>query len=181
MSAVRIIQFVCFETTLDRDQFINKWEQYTSSANSNKNVTLQQSEQNGVFKYIAQHRFADGDFNFVFTKGKRSSRIPEVGIREKQVGGYLALQFNRKGDPANDEYKVFAFVTNPQTDLAVFNQLCAKNNLNIYEAYYENSQYAYILEFFVKKSAEAALLEQLHNKHLTEAGTYRACRLQQHA
>jgi hypothetical protein len=140
--------------------------------------TLQQSENNGVFKYIAQHRFADGDFNFVFTKGKRSSRIPEVGIREKQVGGYLALQFNRKGEAAAGESKVFAFISNPQTDLAAFNQLCSKNNLNIYEAYYENCQYAYILELFVKNTAEQALLEQLHLLQVTEAGTYKECMLQ---
>ncbi|MBL0358652.1 MAG: hypothetical protein IPP72_18100 [Chitinophagaceae bacterium] len=178
MSVIRIVQFVCFETTLDSDQFINKWEQYTRSANSNTNVTLQQSEKNGVFRYIAQHRFSNGDFNFTFTKAKRSSRIPEVGIREKQVGGYSALQLNRNGGAHADECKVFAFITDTQTDLAVYRELCAKSNLNIYEAYYENCQYAYILEFFVKKTAAAEFAEELTRQHVAETGIYKERMLQ---
>jgi hypothetical protein len=178
MSAEMIVQFVCFETTLNSEQFINKWEQYTRSAKSNANVTLQQSEKNGQFSYIAQHRFADGDFNFVFTKGKRSSRIPEVGIREKQAGGYLALQLNRKGDVATGEYKVFVFITDPQTDLSVYRGMCQANDLNIYEAYYENCQYAYILEYFIKKSAVEELIEKLHARHVADTGIYKPCMLQ---
>jgi len=178
MSVTRIVQFVCFETTLASDQFINKWEQYTRSANSNDDVTLQQSEKNGVFRYIAQHRFSIGDFNFTFTKAKRSSRIPEVGIREKQAGGYAALQLNRKGEAHADECKIFAFITDPQTDLAAYRLLCLKSNLNIYEAYYENCQYAYILEYFVKRSAESSLMEQLTGLHVADAGTYKECMLQ---
>ena len=55
------VQFVCFETTLDREQFIKRWEQYNHSLNSNVDVTLQQSEENGTFKYIAQHHLASAE------------------------------------------------------------------------------------------------------------------------
>ena len=164
MSTEKIVQFVCFETTLKSDQFIPKWEDYTRSDNSNTAVTLQQSEKNNVFRYIAQHRCGAGGFQFLFTKGKKTSRIPEVGIREKQAGGY--------------ECKVFVFVTNPQTDLNLYKKLPVSAKLNIYEAYYENCQYAYILEYFVKNKFSAELLELLKQQDAAEIGVYKECALQ---
>ena len=152
MRADKIVQFVSFETTLDRDQFISKWEEYTRSANSDSDVTLQQSEKNGHFRYIAQHRCSAGEFQFIFAKTRRTSPTPEVGIREKQAGGYSTLQAERMGDTQGGETKIFAFLTNPQTDLSLYKQLVNPSKLNIYEAYYESCQYAYILEYFVKKS-----------------------------
>lgn len=178
MSTEKIVQFVCFETTLNSIQFIPKWEDYTRSDNSNADVTLQQSEKNNVFRYIAQHRCASGGFQFVFTKGKKSSRIPEVGIREKQAGGYSVLQVERKDDARADESKIFVFLVNPQTDLSTYKKLPVSNKLNIYEAYYENCQYAYILEYFVKNKFSAELLDQLNQQETAEIGVYQECILQ---
>ena len=177
MRSEKIVQFVCFETTLNSEQFIPKWEDYTKSENSNADVTLQQSEKNEVFKYIAQHRCSPGGFQFVFTKGKKSSRIPEVGIREKQAGGYSVLQIERKDDVHSDESKVFAFIISPQTDLDVYKQLKVSAKLNIYEAYYENCQYAYILEYFVKTKLSSELLVQLKQLETAEVGLYKECAL----
>ena len=178
MSTEKIVQFVCFETTLKSDQFIPKWEDYTRSDNSNTAVTLQQSEKNNVFRYIAQHRCGAGGFQFLFTKGKKTSRIPEVGIREKQAGGYSVIQTERKDDANADECKVFVFVTNPQTDLNLYKKLPVSAKLNIYEAYYENCQYAYILEYFVKNKFSAELLELLKQQDAAEIVVYKECALQ---
>jgi hypothetical protein len=174
----KTVQFVCFETILDTERFITQWEHFIRSANSDVDVTLQQSEKNGVFKYIAQHRYAAGEFQFVFTKATRSSRIPEVEIKAKQAGGYSILQLERPTDTHANESKVFAFIINPQTDLSVYKQLSSLGKLNIYEAYYENCQYAYILEFFVKNKNVAELMEQLKLQEVTEARVYKECVLQ---
>ena len=81
MRTGKIVQFVCFETTLDTEQFIRRWEDYKRSVNSDLDVILQQSQKDGVYKYIAQHYCAKGEIQFDFTKAPRSSRIPQVGIR----------------------------------------------------------------------------------------------------
>jgi len=112
MGEVKIVQFVCFETTLNTEQFIVQWEQYNRSVNSDVDVTLQQSGSDGVYKYIAQHRCAAGELQFVFTRAKKTSRLPEAEIKAKQLGGYLVVQAERINDAHPDESKVFAFLTN---------------------------------------------------------------------
>ena len=174
----KTVQFVCFETTLDTERFISQWEHFTRSANSDVDVTLQQSEKNGVFKYIAQHRYAAGEFQFVFTKATRSSRTPEIEIKAKQAGGYSILQLERSTDARADESKIFVFLTNSQTDLALYKQLSIAGKLNIYEAYYENCQYAYILEFYVKNKNAAELMAQLKLLEPNEVRIYKECILQ---
>jgi len=178
MRTGKIVQFVCFETTLDTEQFIKRWEEYSRSINSDLDVTLQQSEKDGLFRYIAQHRCAAGELQFVFTQAKRSSRTPQVGIKTKQAGGYSILQSERMNDAHADESKVFAFLIYPQTDLNVYRQLSAHSKLNIYEAYYENCQYAFILEFFLKNKYVTELLEQLKQYDAAEIGIFKECILQ---
>lgn len=178
MGMDKIVQFVCFETILDSELFIKQWEQYNRSANSDEDVTLQQSEKKSIFKYIAQHRNVSGEFKFVFTKSGKSSRTPEVEIKAKQAGGYSILQAERKDNVFTNEIKVFAFLGNPQTDLNIYKQLSSSGKLNIYEAYYENCQYAYILEFFVKKELAEDLLAQLKLNDITDTGIYKECILQ---
>lgn len=178
MRADKIVQFVCFDTTLGSEQFIKRWEQYSRSVNSDLDVTLQQSEKNGVFRYVAQHRCAAGELTFVFTKEGRSSRTPQVEIKARQAGGYTILQEERMNDAHLNESKIFAFIINPQTDLSIYRKLTANSKLNIYEAYYENCSYAYILEFFVKNKYVAELLEQLKQYDIPEIGIYKECVLQ---
>ncbi len=178
MGEDKIVQFVCFETTLDTAQFITQWEQYNRSVNSDADVTLQRSEKNGAFKYIAQHRCAAGELQFIFAKAKKSSRIPEVEIKAKQAGGYAIVQAERINDAHPDESKVFAFLTDPRSVLDDYRQLINHGKLNIYEAWYENCQYAFVLEFFVKNKHLLLLLEQLKALNVHEAGVYKECALQ---
>ncbi len=178
MQEDKIVQFVYFETTLGSEQFIAKWEQYTRSVNSSLHVTLQQSEKNGAFRYIAQHRCASGEFQFAFTKAGRSSRTPEIEIKAKQAGGYSIFQQEMKNHAHADESKVFAFLINPQANLNIYTQLPARGKLNIYKAYYENCQYAYILEFFVKNKYAAELMEQLKQYDAAETGVYKEFAMQ---
>jgi hypothetical protein len=172
-----IVQFVSFETALDSNAFISQWKQYKRSMNSDLSATLQQHVlENGRFKYIAQHRCPSTEFQFIFNKEKRSSKIPEAEIRKKLAGGYSILQLERASEPQADESKILVFVINSQTDLDIFRQFSVHGKLNIYEAYYENCEFAYILEFFVKNDYALDVLQQLKIlTRFTEAGIYKEC------
>jgi hypothetical protein len=178
MRANKIVQFVSFETPLDNDAFMVQWEQLNKSLNNDMDVTLQQTVKNGSFRYIAQHRYASNELEFAFTKLKKPSRVPEVPIRIKQAGGYSMLQIERTDDAKENESKLFVFVTDPTADLNTYKELPGANKLNIYEAYYENCQYAYILEIFVPSKQAATMLEQLKQINTDEAAIYNACILQ---
>ena len=97
-------------------------------------------------------------------------------IRKKMAGGYSCLQLECVNEPKADESKILVFTIDPQTDLDTFRQFSVHGKLNIYEAYYENCEFAYILEFFVKNEYAGDVLQQL--KILTdfaEAGIYKEC------
>ena len=47
--------------------------------------------------------------------------------------------------------------------------------LNIYEAYYENCQYAYILEYFVQSKATLDLVAELKKNEAVDIGVYKEC------
>jgi len=178
MGEDKIVQFVSFETTLNTEQFVMQWEQYNRSVNSDADVTLQQSENKDAFKYIAQHRCAAGELQFVFTRAKKTSRMPEVEIKAKQAGGYLVVQTERLNDAHPDESKIFVFLSNANVGPEALRHLPNHGKLNIYEAYYENCQYAYILEFFVKNKHLSPLIEQLKIHGVHDFGVYKECALQ---
>lgn len=177
MNGDKIVQFVSFDTILDNEQFIPKWQEYTRSANIDKDVTIQQSAKEKGFKYIVQHRYASGELNFVFEKSRRSSRIREVAITATLAGGYSIIRSDRSNDVNKDESKIFAFLTDTPASLEVFQQLSFDGELNIYQAYYENCKYSYILEFFVKNKYAAALLELLKQHDNLDLGVYKKCSL----
>lgn len=175
MKSTKIVQFVCFETILDSEKFISQWEQFNRTANSDIDVTLQQNERNGVFRYVAQHRCDTAAFKFVFSKAGKSSRTPEIGIKVKQAGGYLMTQEQRQQDVRSNESKIFVFIVNNRADLDQYRQINNQGDLNIYEAYYENCQYAYILEFFISSKNATSLIEQLRQLDTGEIGIYKEC------
>ena len=173
METDKRVQFVCFETTLNKEQFAKRWGQFRRSLNSNMDVVLQQSEKNGVFSYIAQHRFASGELEFKFTNEGRNSRIVQVPIKTMLAGGYSILEANRLHNTNSNESKIFVFLTDPRADLDIYKQLFGKTNLNIYQAYYQNCKYAYILEYYTKTRDGVALLEQLKNYDTADVGIYK--------
>lgn len=171
------VQFVCFETTLDKQQFIKRWESYTRSLNSDADVTLQQSEKDGIFRYIAQHRLVDGELQFIFSKEGRTSRIAQERIKTKQIGGYAIMHEERPERAIGNESKIFIFITDQKTNLGPYKKLSCPFKLNIYEAYYENCKYSCILEYFVKTKQVASLLEELQQFDPNEMGIYKECLL----
>jgi hypothetical protein len=175
MREEQLVQFVRFETTLDKEQFIAHWENFTRSANSDHNVTLQQSKNNGLFRYLAQHRSANGGFKFIFEKARRSSKDREIAIKVEQAGGYSISQLTKRSRIEPCESKVFCFLSDPRADLCVYQQLSSDIKLNIYEPYYENCKYAFILEYFVKSENAESLLQKIKLYNSDEAAVYNEC------
>jgi len=166
------VQFVCFETTLDKDGFFKRWEEYQKSAN-NEDVTFQQCEGEQTSKYIAQHHCNDKELRFVFSKADNRSRIRRELITVKQAGGYTILQLQRSNESRADESKIFVFFTSPRIDLDAYRQIAFRAKLNIYEAYYENCSYSYILEFFMKDKNASELLQEIKKYNPAEFGIYK--------
>lgn len=172
------VQFVLFETNLSVEPFIKRWKEYTRSSKSDADVTLQQSNYNGAFRYIAQHRFNSEEVQFVFTKEKRSARLVQELIRLNIAGGYSILQAEQLTGAGPNERKVFAFISDPATDLMVYKDLSREGKLNIYEPYYQNCKYAYILEYFIKSKQADGLVEQLKKlETATDVAIYQECKI----
>lgn len=177
MKQKTIVQFVVFETALDSSEFFVRWEQYHRSLNDEATATLQRHVlKNGKFKYVSQHKCASNEFQFVFNKERRTSKKPVAEIRKKLTGGYSAIQLEYTGEMKADESKIMIFVLDQSADLDSFRQFSVHGKLNIYEAYYENCEFAYILEFFVKNEYAADVLQQLEIlTSFAEAGIYTEC------
>ena len=178
MRDLNIVQFVCFETTLASDQFIKRWEEYHRSENSDMDVTLQQCRGDSVYKYLAQHRGDGNELRFVFSKGTSSRHIRRELITTKQAGGYVVLQEERTSETRQDESKIFVFLISPQVNINAYRIIGVDVQLNIYEAYYENCNYAYIYEFFVKNRYVSEFIEQLKKLNPCEIGIYKECSVQ---
>lgn len=173
----KIVQFVTFETILDKEQFISHWEKFTRSDYSDRDVLLHQSEKNGTFKYLAKHRHGGG-FKFIFERARVSSKNPRVSIKVVQEGGYSPLQLTRSSDCHPDESKVYCFIQNPQADLNQYKEMNMNGNCNVYVAYYENCRFAFILEFFVKNDHAKELQERLKHHHLDDVVIYKELMMQ---
>jgi hypothetical protein len=167
------VQFVCFETSLDREPFMKRWKAYNRSPRSDADVILQQCKRDDLFLYIAQHRFESNDMQFEFTKEGRSGRIVQERIKTTIIGGYALLQLQNKQGAAHDESKIFVFVDNASGNLDLYKKLAGNSKLNIYQAYFQNCSYAYILEYFVKNKYASEFLEQLEKQDDSKAGIYK--------
>ena len=125
-----------------------------------------------MFRYIAQHRFATQELQFDFSNEPRS-RIVHVPIKTWQAGGYSILQAERLNDSVHNESKIFVFLTDSIVDLDIYRQLLSRGSLNIYEAYYENCRYTYILEYFVETKNAVNVKEELERFRVSDVGIYK--------
>ena len=170
-----IVQFVCYETTMNTEEFIVQWERFTKRfLNKGIEVTLQEQMQlKSKFRFVSRNIWPQDSFQFVFMEGRLSHNFPEGHVKVVEAGGYTPLQVqcnHAKGDTV----KVMVFTKNPQTDIEAYKKIAGYRYLNIYEAYYESCRYVYIFEFFVKESDVNAFREQLDlQNNLAEIGVYK--------
>jgi hypothetical protein len=173
-----IIQFECFETELNFDDFITSWEYYAKKLLVNNiEVTLHECFGGGnKYRYISKHEWPEDNFDFKFIKGKNSDFFNDHNVKLVQAGGYIPLQVECKKDGNNVYKKIMLFLTPQQANIQEFKELSFYHYLNIYESYFESSLYEYILEFFVDEQMSAALLQWLKaNKYIQNVGVYREC------
>ncbi len=173
-----IVQFVCFETNVELDEFAPRWEHYAKRfACKDVEVTLQQ--QAGIknrFKYISQQKCPEDNFQFAFMKGRDSDSFPDCAVKVLQAGGYTPVQIECIHDTNTHDVKVMLFIIRAESDISRFKQFPSYRHLNIYRAYYESCIYEYILEFFVEEIHARDFVKQLKSRpEEAEIGMYKEC------
>lgn len=173
-----LVQFVCFETALEPDVFVPQWERFAKESGNKKPeaIILQQAMSKTRYKYVSEHIWPQDDFQFVFMKGRHSEHFPESRVKVVQAGGYTALQTGQKKHTDENAIKIMVFTNNAQIDISSLASLQTYRSVDVYQAYYESSLYAYILEYFVQEIHAADLLQQLKTQVPgAEIALYREC------
>jgi len=177
-----IIQFVCFITNVQLDEFAPLFERYAKRLTNKKAASaLQQqlAETKARFRYVSQHEWTDADFHFTFMNERRSEHFPEHNVKVVQAGGYLPLEIKRKGGEEEGEVRLIAFIGHNENDIDFYRDL-SSNDINIHQAFYESCMYGYVIEFFVEENNADQLLRQLKQRPGVETGIYKEC-IGQHA
>jgi hypothetical protein len=173
-----IVQFVCFITKLDLDEFAPKWERYAKRLMDKKNEPVLQQQLAGIktkFQYVSQHEWPNRDFDFTFMNEKKSEHFPEHNVRVIQAGGYIPLQLQRRHLGDKGDIKIIAFIGHDETNIDFYQKLTLYRHLNIHQAYYESCSYGYVLEFFVPENNADELLQQLKQRPGVDSGVYKEC------
>jgi len=170
-----IVQFVCYETSMNTEAFVVQWERFTKRfLNKGIEVTLQeQILVKNKFRFVSRNVWPQDSFQFVFMEGRLSHNFPEGHVKVVEAGGYTPLQIECNHAKA-DTIKIIVFAKSPQTDIDAYKKITGYRHLNIYEAYYESCKYAYIFEFFVKEAGADDFRKQLDlQNNLVEVGVYK--------
>lgn len=157
-----IVQFICFASKLDKEEFIPLWSEFAKKyKNPSGEINLFEvsQEKKSRFRYVCRITGSASDFRFAFMKGRNSEHFPEQAARVIQLGGYAPLQMQAT-KAARKEVKLLAFMDPNHVDLEFCKQQ-SFTSLNIYEAYFENCTYSYIMEYYVPEKDASSLVEQL--------------------
>ena len=173
-----IVQFECFETELQREDFIIQWSPLAKAlVDNNSDIRLhERSGGNNKFRYISKHEWPESNFSFRFMKGRNSDFFNEHLVKITQAGGYMPLQVEYQDGISQGYDKIILLLPITQQDVEPFKKLSFHRYLNIYQSYFESCLYSYILEFFVPEKQREDFLHWLSlNKYLQDAGIYKAC------
>jgi len=168
------IYFVGFITDSGFDEFVAKWEFYANQVSTNHHSVLLQQEPGTKtrFKYVSHHKLRNDTINFSFMKGRSSEHFADQKVKVVSLGGYTVLQAGDAHRNENSECRLMAFISHQETDIDFYRHLLPSQQVNIYQAYYENCAYGYIVEFFPAEKDAAGLLLQLKTRGV-EASLYR--------
>jgi hypothetical protein len=179
MNKDTIVQFVCFASVLEPDEFMEMWESYASFlVDDPANILLQvgmAERNNNRFNYVLQHVCSAPDFRFAFMKEGGRSHPADNKARITQAGGYLPVQLQSPYNNVKGDTRIVAFVGHSETELDFYRGQTF-HCLDIYEAYFENCAYSYVLQFFLQEQEARVLLAQLKARHGVEAALYKEYR-----
>jgi len=177
MHKEKIVHFVRFETRLNSNDFLENWEQFSRSADSDLNVTVHQSERNGLYNYIAQHHCDSSGFRFFYEKrSTRGPRSRKAEMSMEMAGGYLMDYSGKRKGPKQPGNSLFIFLSQTPAGFDSFREKYAPN-LHIYSAYYENCKYSNILEILTDDSQAEAMMQELNADPRTGATLYKCSKL----
>ena len=175
MNKDSIVQFICFSTELDREDFISIWKTYANQLTDDKtNILLNEAvalKSKNKFKYVSRHESVSSEFLFAFIKESRSASFSEKA-KVVQAGGYTPEQIQCEHSEVKGDVKVIAFIDHDETELGFYHRQTYRH-LNIYQAYYENCAYGYIMEFFLDEQDAPLLIEQLKTRSGVEVALYK--------
>jgi hypothetical protein len=172
-----IVQFVCFTTNLELEQFVDVWEPYAKKVVSDGDITLEQASTPKVkskYRYVSKHTGESSDFRFVFMKGRTQEHFPEHTAKVINAGGYTVVQMQCEHSNIKNDVKVMVFLDQAETNLG-FYQKQTYRHLNIYSAYYESCLYGHILEFFLQEADVPVLVDHMKTRHRAEMAVYTEC------
>jgi hypothetical protein len=178
MKTNTIVQFECFETNLNLDEFVKPWEFYAKKFTDNGvEVTLHQRiSGTHKFRYVSRHDWPEDNFQFTFMKGRISAFFSEGNVKVVQAGGYTPIHTECLHDVDNTYRKMLVFLPVSDNNTEDYTALSFHRYINIYQSYFESCLYGYILEFFIDSAEVPHFLEWLKiNKPGIEAGLYREC------
>ncbi|MBC7949632.1 MAG: hypothetical protein H7Y42_17225 [Chitinophagaceae bacterium] len=175
-----IVQFVCFVTDLGLDDFLGKWERYAKRLKSDQaeSTLLREATTKCKFRYISQHEWQGRDFQFSFMNEKRSEHFPEHNVKVIQAGGYTLIH-GKQDDTENDDTRLLAFVSHDENDIDFYKKAPLQKKVTIYQAYYENCAYGYIVEYQVSASKAQELALLLKARPGAEVVGYKECMMTQ--
>lgn len=184
MNQNTIVQFVGFITNLDMEKFLLRWGYYVQQLKHNHAQPVLQ-KQNGTksrLKYISQHPATQGDFKFAFMNKRDSAHFPEHDVRVVHAGGYMPVQIEASQQDRDRNANVMVLIKNQEANINFYRKLLHYRKLNIYQAYYENCAYSFIMEFFVKEADAADFMLQLNTGNgkpqiSDDAAIYEDCQL----
>lgn len=179
MSHKGTMQFTGYITRLGLEEFAGQWEQYAKSTGNGLPVMALQQAAGAKcrYKYISQQAQSEANPRFNFT-GKGFGNFHDRRVKVEQAGGYMPLQVECRRHNENIDIKTIAFLPHRDAGLDFYRGL-NYHHLNIYQAYYENCLYGYILEFFTPETILEALLQELRQRPAIETGVYTKCVVQE--
>lgn len=161
MKKESIVQFVCFATKLEPAEFSPLWKEFAKSSKADSiNLYEVKKKEKSRFRYISRLSSHNADFRFAFMKGRNSDHFPEQTAKVIQLGGYSTIQQEGAKKKKPNEVKVMAFMEENTYAL----DFCKKqeySSLDIYQAYYENCKYSYIMEYVLPLTGVDSLVEKL--------------------
>jgi len=174
MDNTRIVHFIGFVTNLHFEEFSPLWESYirriTEATGKNTVIKIAEKRKN-LFRYLSRHESGSTEFRFTYTKSGVPVKFPERKATVISAGGYQLVQQQCPSNTVTNDVKVLAFLPPGETELNFYHRQLYRH-LNIYEAYFENCIYSYILEFYIQKQDAEALVKELKSRNGTEAAVF---------
>lgn len=169
-----IIQFVGFVTRLTPEEFMSDWEHHSQQLMTVQHAAVLHCQGAGKrFRYLSKHKLAEQGLSFAFMKNRSSRYFREQRVKVVEIGGYISVESGFDNPEDDFASRIIAFVGHSETDIDYYRGLVPENTLNIYQEYYENCMYGYVLEFLINDEAEGNnLLTLLTARAGIEAAVY---------